>query len=199
MLNLLIMLSIAVLGALAWSPGATYAQPGQSDTPVTMTGTVTAFKSAPRGEIDGFYLDNGTEVRFPKHWGGAVTQAVAVGAPVRVEGRQHIGRRGDTHVKAQVIVNLNTNARVVIEEAVDISGRITNYTYSRSGRIDGFIMSTGDEVRTPPHLAATIANTLPVGASVRVVGVRKTGKYGEVQIKPDTITNLDTGTVLVIP
>lgn len=199
MSNLLIILSIAALGALTWSPSAALARPSLSDTPVTVTGTVTALKYAPRGEIDGFYLDKGTEVRFPKHWGGAVTQAIAVGAPVRVEGRQRIGRRGDAHVKAQVITNLNTNARIVIEAFVDISGQIANHTYSRSGRIDGFILSTGDEVRTPPHLAATIANTLPVGAAVQVVGVRKTGKYGEEYIKPDTITNRTTGAVLIIP
>ncbi|MFN3373426.1 MAG: hypothetical protein ACK44M_07680 [Chloroflexus sp.] len=199
MRRMLCIIGIAILSALMWLPSAAHAQPGRVDTPVTVIGTVTAWKNAPRGEVDGFYLDNGGEVRFPKHWEAVVMQSISVGTVVQVDGRQHIGRRGDAHVKAQVITNVNTNVRVVIEEVVDMSAQVANYTYSRSGRINGLILSTGDEVRTPPHLANTVANALPIGSSVQVVGVRKTGKYGDVHIKPDTITNLATGTVLVIP
>ncbi len=199
MRSTLIIIGVAILSALMWSPSAARAQPVRVDTPVTVTGTVTAWRYAPRGEVDGFYLDNGAEVRFPKHWGAIVMQSISVGTVVRVDGRQHTGRRSDVHIKAQVITNVNTNVQVVIEAVVDIKAQITAYTYSRSGRIDGLILSIGDEVRTSPRLANTIANALPIGASVQVVGVRKTGKYGDVHIKPDTITNLDTGVVIVIP
>lgn len=196
---LIIILGTAILGVLMWSPGAAYAQPVRVDTPVTVKGTVTALKHAPRGEVHGFYLDDGTEVIFPKHWGETVVQSVSVGTLVQIDGRQRIGRRGDVRVKAQVITNLDANVRVVIEEVVDIRAQITDYTYSRSGRINGLILSTGDEVRTPSRLAATIANTLPVGSSVQVIGERKTDKYGKAHIKPDTITHLDRGAVLSIP
>lgn len=196
---LAMLLGIATLGELIWPANVVHARPGQSDIPITVTGTVVSFKYAPRGEIDGFYLDSGIEVRTPKHWGWELSQIITVGSPVQVDGRQRIGRRGEIHVKAQVITNLTTNARLVIEEVVNLEGQVVNYTYSRSGRIDGFVLTTGDEVRTPPHLSATITNTIPPGSAVQVAGVRKTGKYGDVHIKPDTITNLATGTVIVIP
>ncbi|WP_448337739.1 hypothetical protein [Chloroflexus aurantiacus] len=196
---LAILFGITTLSTLIWPAGAVHARPGQPDTPVTVNGTVVSFKYAPRGEIDGFYLDSGVEVRTPKHWEWELSQTITVGSPVQVDGRQRIGRRGEIHVKAQVITNLTTNARLVIEEVVNLQGQVVNYTYSRSGRIDGFVLTTGDEVRTPPHLSATISNMIPVGSPVQVSGVRKTGKYGDVHVKPDTITDLATGTVIVIP
>jgi hypothetical protein len=134
MRGMLIILGIAILGVLMWSPGAAYAQSVRVDTPVTVKGTVTALKHAPRGEVHGFYLDDGTEVIFPKHWGETVLQSVSVGTLVQdsadedahnartmratvglgrdagaSDGRQRIGRRGDTHVKVQVITNLDAN------------------------------------------------------------------------------------------
>lgn len=203
MRTIIAILCITMCGIWAISPRTAQAQPAPppafSDTPVTVTGSVTAFKYTRRGEVDGFYLDNGTEVRFPKHRAWEVTQVVAVGSSVQVDGIQHFGRRGDIHVKAQVITNLTTNARVVIEEVVSVRGQIENYTYSLSGRIDGLILSTGDTVKIPRHMSGYISSRLPIGTPVQVDGVRKTGKYGDVHIKPDTITNLTTGEVFVIP
>ncbi|GIV87525.1 MAG: hypothetical protein KatS3mg055_0043 [Chloroflexus sp.] len=203
MRTIITILCITMCGIWAIAPRSVQAQPARppafSDTPVVVTGSVTAFKYTRRGEIDGFYLNDGTEVHFPKHRAWEVTQVVAVGSSVQVDGVQRFGRRGDIHVKAQVITNLTTNARVVIEEVVSVSGQIQNYTYSPSGRIDGFILSTGDVVKVPRHMSALVSSRLPIGTPVQVDGVRKIGKYGDVHIDPDTITNLTTGEVVVIP
>ncbi|WP_322488811.1 hypothetical protein [Chloroflexus sp.] len=200
---ILVILCITMFGMWAISPRAAHAQPAPppafSDTPVTVTGSVTAFKYTRRGEVDGFYLNDGTEVRFPKHRAWEVTQVVTIGSSMQVDGIQRFGRWGDIHVKAQVITNLTTNAQVVIEEVVSVRGQIENYTYSRSGRIDGLILSTGDTVKIPRRMSAYISSRLPIGTPVQVDGVRKTGKWGDVHIKPDTITNLNTGEVFVIP
>ncbi|ABU58988.1 hypothetical protein [Roseiflexus castenholzii] len=191
----LTMLGILAICAALVLPDVSYARPQQIETPVTVTGTVTDFKYGRRGEVEGFYLDNGTEVRFPEHRAWEVTQAVTIGTPVRVEGSERVGRRGDVHVKAQVITNTNTNTRVVIEEVVNVGGQIVEVTYSRSGRVNGFVLNTGDVVRTPPPLARALA-ALPADASVQVIGVRRIDKNGEEHIKPDTITNRATGRVI---
>jgi hypothetical protein len=51
-------------------------------------------------------------------------------------------------------------------------GSVEQFTLSPRGDIDGFILSDGTEVKTPPHLSTEIAATLRKGDAVTVHGLR---------------------------
>ena len=72
---------------------------------VTVSGTVTSFHYARRGELDGLVLSDGTAVRFPPHEGADVDAIVDVGSGITVTGCTHVGPRGDAHVRAQALTN----------------------------------------------------------------------------------------------
>jgi hypothetical protein len=52
------------------------------------------------------------------------------------------------------------------------NGRLQQFTLSPRGEIDGFILTDGTEVKTPPHLSTQIAVTLHPGDAVTVHGLR---------------------------
>ena len=189
----------AVIGGMALiAPTIAQADSRTNETLVSLTGTVSEFKVTRRNEIDGFFLNDGSEVRFPKHLGSSVSSAIAIGAQVRVDGVQKTGRRGDVHVKAHTITNLMTGATVVIEARETIEGAISDFTRSRSGRGDGIVINN-DIVRIPRHLADTFTANFKPGDPVRVEGIRHTDPKGASRFKAARITNLTTGTVIVFP
>ncbi len=105
----LLVMNVLILGM----PALSFAAPRPpAGTPVTVSGKVSAFKTSPSGSVDGFVLSTGVEVRFPKHSSSQVTAIVSVGANVQVSGKQRTRPRGDTHIKAATITNLNTGASV---------------------------------------------------------------------------------------
>ncbi|MBA2694170.1 MAG: OB-fold nucleic acid binding domain-containing protein [Rubrobacter sp.] len=64
------------------SPGA--------DRPETISGTVSGWKRNHHGDLDGFFLEDGTEVRFPPHRASEIESVVREGSVVEVWG----ARRG---------------------------------------------------------------------------------------------------------
>ncbi len=66
------------------SPGA--------DRPETISGTVSEWKRNHHGDLDGFHLEDGTEVRFPPHRASEIEGVVRHGSAVEVWGTRR-GRR----------------------------------------------------------------------------------------------------------
>jgi beta-lactamase regulating signal transducer with metallopeptidase domain len=85
----------------------------------TVQGKIERFKTAPRGEIDGFWLDSGTEVHFPPHLEKRVTNAVDKGDQVRVTGWEHAGPKGDTKLEATTITVLTKPVTVILDGPPD--------------------------------------------------------------------------------
>jgi len=68
--------------------------------------------TAPRGEIDGATLDNGTTLHWPPHMQDRFSSAIKVGDQVRATGRMETGPAGDTHFEISSVTNLRTNTAV---------------------------------------------------------------------------------------
>jgi hypothetical protein len=79
---------------------------------VAVSGQLVAFKTAPKGEVDGFFLAGGTEVRFPPHEGRNMLW-LEIGDVVYVEGCNHVGPKGDAHVRATFISDDDGNSEVI--------------------------------------------------------------------------------------
>jgi len=82
----------------------------------TVRGLVKEFTTAPKGETDGFILDEGTEVHFPPHLSDKVMDVVNKKDRVKVTGRSMKMPGGETHFQATSITNLRTNASVDITD-----------------------------------------------------------------------------------
>jgi hypothetical protein len=68
------------------------------------------FTTAPRGEIDGLILDNGTIVHWPPHRQDEFKGIVNKGDRVLVVGRMETAPRGETHLETAALKNLDTGA-----------------------------------------------------------------------------------------
>ena len=87
------------------------AQPPSADDSGTVRGKIERFTTAPRGEVDGAVLDDGTVLHWPPHMQDRFTAIIKEGDRVRATGRTETGPAGDTHFEAQGVTNLSTNAK----------------------------------------------------------------------------------------
>lgn len=184
---------------------------------VTFAGTLTAFRTAPRGETDGFFVNNGTsstEVKFPPSFGSQIRAILAVGDAVSVTGCLRTGPAGDTHIQATTITNTATGQSVTITApgppppgsctvTETRAGTLTAFKTTPSGQnTDGFFLTTSTgslEVRYPPTFSSQVNAIVAVGSSVSVTGCLRTGPAGDTHLKAATITNTVTGQTLTIP
>lgn len=78
-------------------------------------GQVAQHRTAPRGEINGLVLTDGTIVTVPLHAGGELAALAAPGDTVRIEGNRHVTRHGQTHLRADTVTDLTDGARMTVE------------------------------------------------------------------------------------
>jgi hypothetical protein len=76
----------------------------------TVRGKVKEFTTAPKGEVDGAMLDDGTWLHWPPHLEDRFSAILKRGDAVRAAGRTETGPKGDTHFEVQSVTNLRTNA-----------------------------------------------------------------------------------------
>ncbi len=76
----------------------------------TVRGTVQRFTTAPRGEVDGAVLDDGTWLHWPPHLQDRFANLLKEGDRAQATGRTETGPAGDTHFEVQSVTNLRTNA-----------------------------------------------------------------------------------------
>ncbi len=206
MLILPVVLFLALLEARA--------QPAPCDADLnTVQGKVESLTTAPRGEVDGAVLDDGTTVHWPPHLGGRIASIVAKGDRVRATGRMETGPEGDTHLEIRSIKNLRTDAsfdrpddlpppkpvppglqaRFASAASKTVERKVRSVTTAPRGEIDGAVLDDGTTVHWPPHLGDRIATIVAKGDRVRVVGWMETGPEGGTHLEIQSIKNLGTG------
>jgi hypothetical protein len=83
----------------------------------TVRGTVERLTTAPKGEVDGAKLDDGTVVHWPPHLERRFTAIVAKGDRIEAAGRLETTPRGDKVLEVRKITNLKTDASRTNEDA----------------------------------------------------------------------------------
>lgn len=104
----------------------------------TVQGTVKQMTTAPRGEIDGALLSDGTILHWPPHLQDQFTGIVKVGAEIQATGRVEKGPRGDTHFEVRSASNSRINSSVENRQSSSSSqagGERSNYSQERNRRI----------------------------------------------------------------
>lgn len=88
------------------------AQPAGARDTRTVRGKVERFTSAPMGEKDGAFLDDGSWLHWPPHLQDRFTAILNKGDQVRATGRTETGPAGDKHFEVQRVTNLRTDETV---------------------------------------------------------------------------------------
>ncbi len=176
-------------------------------------GTVRSLTTAPKGEIDGALLDNGTELHWPPHLQDSFQAIAAVGERVEATGRTETTPRGDTDFEVQRLTNQRTGAVAVNDDrgprppeergprgkarpddrdTTIARGIVRSLTTAPKGEIDGAILDDGTSLHWPPHLQASFKNVVTLGSRVEATGRTETAPRGEVQFEVQRVTNLST-------
>lgn len=190
--------------------------PPRADETSTVQGKIRRFTTAPKGEVDGAVLDNGTVIHWPPHLGDRVQNLVNPGDAVRAVGRDETGPAGDQHFEVQSLINLRNQAKLDLGAAAPppppaappvprfqparpdanagqagtMQGRVRSFTTAPRGEVDGAVLDDGTVIHWPPHLGNRVRNQINAGDRIRVTGQNETGPAGDVHFEAQSITNL---------
>jgi hypothetical protein len=211
--------ALLVAAGLLVASARTMAQSAGEGETRTIAGTVKQPTTAPRGEIDGAVLEDGTVIHWPPHLEERFKNLAAQGERVRVTGRMETGPKGDTHFEVATLTNLRTKTsadndapppprgprgkrekrgprpqpeRVAGAETRTVTGKVTDATTAPRGEIDGAILDDGTVIHWPPHLQERFKDLATRGARVRVTGWMETGRRGDTHLEVRSVTNLRT-------
>jgi hypothetical protein len=201
--------TIAMLFVMCATVGAQRPADPQSS---TVTGVIERFTTAPRGEVDGAVLSDGTLVHWPPRIGDQMSETVSQGDRIQVVGGMETGPAGDHHFEAQSVTNIRTNAVVNVADigppappprgrgpraAVGrdngamktVRGTIDRFTTAPRGEVDGAVLSDGSVIHWPPHLENRFAALADKGSEVRATSWVETGPEGDTHLEVQTLTN----------
>jgi hypothetical protein len=159
------------------------------------TGKVSRFLATPTGEVDGFILEDGMQVRFPPHMSTAITNDVAMGDTVTVKGFESTSNV----IRAEKIVTAKNAHEISIEDQakgkilpskkkrdlarknlqnMKVTGEIDTLIHEPTGEVSGFLLTEGSIVRLPLDIREPV-RTYDVGQYVEVTGYGSQSKYGK--------------------
>jgi hypothetical protein len=149
-------------------------------------GTVRQYTLTPRGDVDGFILSDGTEVKVPKHLSTQLVFAVRPGDAVTVRGLKAFAL---PLVDAATIRNDATGATVVDNGPpgpdrwglpTTITGKVSATLHGPRGEINGALLENGTILRLGPREAASVSALLAPGQLLAARGISTTTVLGTV-------------------
>jgi hypothetical protein len=162
----------------------------------TVSGTVQQYLLTPHGEVEGLLLTDGTIVRFPPHLSAVLASTVKPGDAVTVAGFLVAATAEERAVKALTITNTATGQTVTDQPPagrplppelrgltltpLTVSGIVAHLIMNDHGDVDGFILSTGEQVKFRPPNGATVVMLLgqQPGATVQASGYGTRNAFG---------------------
>lgn len=171
-------------------PAATVAPASTSN----FSGTVERYLLNPKGVVDGLLLSNGLQVKFPPHIANCLSAAVKPGDRVKGAGVPGVSINFGQEVRAYRITNTQTQKTVVDQpplyppqpsvgsryENLSAEGTAQRWLVGRRGEIKGIVLSSGAQVKFPPHLGYKLTNLAYKGARIRAQGFGTRSSYGQV-------------------
>jgi hypothetical protein len=165
--------------------------------PATVTGTLRQFELTPSGELEGFILDNGTEVHLPPHLTPQLTAAVRPGDQVEVRGWQSVtpGLVIGTSVagmrSGQTVVDQGPPPPGMMPppppgqpapgaQWTTVQGRVGQYLHGPKGEVNGLLLDNGTELKLPPPAAYQVSVWVQPGQTVVAQGYLLSNMFGRV-------------------
>lgn len=180
---------------------------------MTRTGTVKDFTTAPKGEVDGLILNDGTWVHWPPHLGDRFSDLASKGDRIKAAGYMETGPKGDTKLEVSTLTNLRTKKSVDNPDrlppadsapggtdggAVSKNGTVKEFTTAPKGEVDGLMLVDGTWVHWPPHLEGRFTG-IAKGDKIKVIGFMETGPKGDTKLEVSSLTNLRTNKTIENP
>jgi hypothetical protein len=162
---------------------------GPTPFPTELEGTVSQYLLNPRGEVDGFLLDDHMVIKFPPHLARELIQVTRPKERVRVNG--HL--EADKLLKGHVIANPATG-RAIREikptpperasavgalQPLSVAGAIRVVRRNPHGEIDGVIFEDGVILHFPPHAGRQFESLLREGQLLAAVGFGTVNDFGQ--------------------
>lgn len=171
---------------LAGASGLAMAQMGTTFDPAQLPaikGKVAQFLPTPRGDVDGFLLDDGTEVHVAPHLSAQLVFAVHPGDNVTIHG---LKAKAVAMVSAASVTNDASNVTVVDAgppmhhgaQAIEVSGKVRMVLHSPHGAADGVLLDSGAVVHLPPPEAKRLAALLAPGQGIVARGDGQATVFG---------------------
>jgi hypothetical protein len=209
-------------------PNAGLALGGQNQSAaVEVRGIVQRITTAPRGEVDGAVLNNGTWLHWPPHMQARFGSLIKAGDQVRATGRTETGPAGDAHFEVQSVTNVQTNATAENPDyafgppappigpqgpagrmppgpapagnITEVRGTVRSMTTAPRGEVDGAMLDNGTWLHWPPHMQDRFTGAIKVGDQVRATGRTETGPAGDVHFEVQSVTNVGTNATVANP
>jgi hypothetical protein len=169
--------------------------------PVSHEGEVVCILLDPRGDLDGFLLEDGTLVRVRP---AAPNPQLLVGSNVRAEGEGTFSFiRADkvTLTSTGAVLDLSMPRRAVrVPRVLTMlvgSSTILRVVNDRGGRLDTLVLEDGSIVKLPPTLRDQAGDSLTVGTKLTARGIG--GTYGLVKAFRANRLQLASGQVFAEP
>lgn len=215
-MHVLVILGVGLL--LPLTAGEAKAQRDAKVNPVTVMGTIQSFTTAPKGEVDGCVLNDGSAIHWPSNLGQNVTGIAAIGDRVRVVGWRDLISPRSTKIEAQQITNLQTNVSVNLTATPPlpapppgpvparprvsgdplqpnpqaVRGVVKQMTVASNGDVNGCVLTDGTVIRWPQQLADRFTRILQKGNHIQATGQMETGPDGVTFFDVRNVTNLDS-------
>lgn len=154
-------------------------------------GVVERYSLAPRGEVDGLILKDGTQIHVPPHLAAELVDAVKPGDNVAVHGLRTLRL---PLVEAASITD-ETDGRTVLDQGpshwpelpsfdrrseLSAEGKVRMALYGPRGETNGALLEDGTFLRLPPHEAERLSDMLVPGRTIAARGPGVSGPNGTV-------------------
>ena len=174
-------------------PPGTWGQPAAN-----ITGTVRQFELTPSGELEGFIINDGTEVHLSPHLTPQLAAAVRPGDQVTVRGWQSVT---PGFVIGTSVADARTGQTVVDQgpppagtmppppppgqpapgaQWATVQGRVGHYVHGPRGDINGVLLDNGTELKLPPPAAYEVSVWLQPGQTIVAQGYLLSNAFGRV-------------------
>lgn len=174
---------------------AAMVNPAPDGNAVTYTGTVQQYLLNPEGRVDGLLLKNGLQVKFPPDISNQLTNVIAPNAEVSITGVPGTATRFGQEIRAIQITNRQTQQTIAPQPptvpppppansagytSLSDEGTTQHWLVGHRGELHGLILSSGLEVKFPPHVGEQLVNLIRGNDKVQVQGFGSRNSYGQV-------------------
>jgi hypothetical protein len=160
----------------------------------SFNGTVEHYLLNPEGIDDGLLLENGLQVKFPPHMGERLTEVIQPGDRITVSGVPGAPAEWGQEIRAYQITNADTQQTIVDQppaypprppvdsryENLTVSGTAERWLVGLRGEIKGIVLSSGAQIKFPPHVGYQLVNLARQGAEIQAEGFGSQNSYGQV-------------------
>ena len=166
-------------------------------------GTVEAYLVSPRDELEGFFLDDGTEVHVASRLSAELAYSVKPGDRVTIHGLRATGHQ---MIQALAVANDATGAKVsdtfvpgwpapqrnpeIAPRYMEARGRIKRLTHGADGEVNGVMLDDNTLIRFGDRLMPQYPDCLVPGRDVAATGTGLAGALGKV---------LETRSISLVP